>query len=151
MKSFPSLIFGFLLCLFVGMEVFARNLPDDRVAVYVVGSDVKDELKRQISSALVDSVNSAGIFVAVDRTDYTMPDMPQMNLSHGNFDGIGYVAILDLNDIFGDLMCCSRLINLETGMVLNAYDGVYAPASPDSLGIFIHNVYASLFAKVYKH
>lgn len=104
------------------------------VAVYVTG-DQEDGIKKVLGSKMVTYITQSDDFSAVERTaDF----LSALNAEHdyqvsgevtnsqivklGQQFGARYVAVVDVNEVYGDLFISSRLIDVQTSKIDSSYD-----------------------------
>lgn len=131
-------IIRFLMILFVSCVAVTNvnaQVAKKKVAVYVTGDDVENSVKKILGAKLVTAITSSGEFAAVERTadflaaltkesDYqTSGEVRDSQIAKlGQKFGVRYVIVADVSEAFDEFFVASRLINVETGLVENAYD-----------------------------
>lgn len=140
MRSIYIKILSLLFCCGIGLGTPAQNTQKKKVAVYMTGDDVQESYKKIIGSKLVNTITQSGEYAAVERTneflkalttetDYqTSGEVRDSDIARiGQKFGVKYVVVADVSDVYDELYISSRLIDVETGLVNEAYD-VNGPA-----------------------
>lgn len=111
-----------------------------QVAVYVNGTDIEKSLRKVIGQKIVSAVTESGEYSAVERTndflvalsketDYQtsgeVRDSQIINI--GQKFGVKYIIAADVDEVFQELFIAARLINVESGLIVQTYD-VNGPA-----------------------
>lgn len=140
MKTIFRLALALLVCVIASAEVSAQGPVKKKVAVYVTGSDVDNNIKKVLGAKIVTAITQSGDFAAVERTseflsalskeaDYqTSGEVRDSQIAKlGQQFGVKYVVVADVSEAFEELFVAARLINVETALVEKAYD-VNGPA-----------------------
>ncbi len=106
-----------------------------KVAVYMTGNDVSESYKKVIGAKLVSAITATDEYAAVERTadflaalsaeqDYqTSGEVRDSQIARlGQKFGVRYVAVADMSELFDEIFISARLINVESGLVENAFD-----------------------------
>lgn len=145
MKTLSRLIFLLLAILIAGGSTQAQVAPK-KVAVYVTGDDVEANIRKIIGAKLVTAITSSGEYAAVERSSDFLAALTKENdygtsgevrddqiAKLGRKFGVKYVVVADVTEAFDELFIASRLINVETGLVVRSYDGNGQAESMDAL------------------
>ena len=125
---------------------FAQNTNKQNVAIYMTGKDIQESYKKVIGAKLVSAITGSGQYAAVERTteflaalssetDYqTSGEVRDSDIVRlGQRFGVKYVIVADASEVFDELFVTSRLINVETGLIEEAFDTSGAATSMPQL------------------
>ncbi|MCH5346316.1 MAG: hypothetical protein J1E63_04365 [Muribaculaceae bacterium] len=134
----------FALIALVVMPSFSQEQSQKKVAVYITGDDVDSSVKKVIGAKLVAAITSSSGYAAVERTadflnalskeqDYqSSGEVRDSQIAKlGQRFGVKYVVVADVTEVFDEYYIQARLINVETGLVVNTAD-VSGPAESAS-------------------
>lgn len=151
-----------LICALSFLEVDAQ-VAKKKVAVYVTGSDVENNIKKVLGAKIVTAITQSGDFAAVERTseflaaltkesDYqTSGEVRDSQIAKlGQKFGVKYVVVADVSEAFDELFVAARLINVETGLVESAFDANGQAESMQDLINLSQNVISGLFNNITK-
>lgn len=127
----------YLIAIFFCMWAYGQK---KQVAVYVIGTDIEKSLQKVIGQKIVSAVTESGEYSAMERTsdflmalsretDYQISgevrDSQIINL--GQKFGVKYIIAADVDEVFQELFIAARLIDVESGLIVQTYD-VNGPA-----------------------
>ena len=129
-----------------------------KVAVYMTGNDVSESYKKVIGAKLVSAITATDEYAAVERTadflaalsaeqDYqTSGEVRDSQIARlGQKFGVRYVAVADMSELFDEIFISARLINVESGLVENAFDTSGPVENMEQLTTLATNVAKGLF------
>ena len=106
-----------------------------KVAVYVVKSDAAKDIGRVLGDKLVAGFTKSGNYVAIERTNSFLTQLNKeqkyqrtgvvddIDISRlGKQFGVQYVCVAEVADVFSEKYISTRLIDVETAEVVNAYE-----------------------------
>lgn len=133
-----------------------------KVAVYMTGNDVSESYKKVIGAKLVSAITATDEYAAVERTadflaalsaeqDYqTSGEVRDSQIARlGQKFGVRYVAVADMSELFDEIFISARLINVESGLVENAFDTSGPVENMAQLTTLATNVAKGLFKETF--
>lgn len=154
-----------ILCaIILGMVVPATMAQEavKKVAVYMTGNDVSESYKKVIGAKLVSAITATDEYAAVERTadflaalsaeqDYqTSGEVRDSQIARlGQKFGVRYVAVADMSELFDEIFISARLINVESGLVENAFDTSGPVENMAQLTTLATNVAKGLFKETF--
>lgn len=129
-----SLIFCFVAAEYVSAQ---DQQPKKKVAVYVAGKNIPENITKVLGAKLVSAITKAGDYSAVERSAEILAALGKENAYQtsgevrdsqiarlGQKYGVRYVVVVDVTESFDDYFLDGRVINVETGLVDKA-DNVF--------------------------
>lgn len=102
-----------------------------KLAVYVTGKNIDDEIKYVIGSKMVEKITLSPKYSAVERSaDFMREIQKELGMQTsgmvsdrtiakiGQMLGVKYVAVANLQEVFNELYADARLIDVETGEIM---------------------------------
>lgn len=112
-----------------------NSINSKKVAVYVIKSDAGKTIGRVLGDKLVAGFTQSGKYIAIERTNGFLSQLSkeqkyQRTGAVDNNDisrlgkqfGVQYVCVADISDVLEEKYISARLIDVETGEVVNSYD-----------------------------
>lgn len=110
------------------------NSFKQKLAVYMIG-DVDDAYKKVFGSKMVSEIAKSPDYIAIERTaDFLSTIMSEQDYQvSGNVSdsqiakigqqfGVRYVAVVDANELLDEIFVSSRLIDVQSGVIVYSYD-----------------------------
>lgn len=117
-----------------------------KLAVYVAGKDIDDNIKYVIGSKMVEKITLSPAYSAVERSSDFMREIAReqgMQTSGmvddktiakiGQMLGVKFVAVANLHEVFDEIYADARLINVETGEIMVSANSSSSVASMNEL------------------
>lgn len=131
MKKILLLFLTLFAAMPVGVSAQQEAPGKKKLAVYVAGKDVDDNIKYVIGSKMVEKITLSPSYSAVERSSDFMREIAReqgMQTSGmvddktiakiGQMLGVKFVAVANLHEVFGEIYADARLINVETGDIV---------------------------------
>ena len=142
-----------LLMSIVAFASDAQSLPiKQKLAVYMIG-DVDDSYKKVIGSKMVSEIAKSPDYMAIERTadflsaitteqDYQVSgNVSDSQIAKiGQQFGVRYVAVVDANELLDEIFVSSRLIDVQSGVIVYSYDTSSPVQDMNQLVILSQNV-----------
>lgn len=126
-----KLIYLFFVAALLPIAVMGQSVEKKKLAVYVTGDGVSENVKKVVGSKMVEWFTKSKIYSAAERSadfirqlakeyDYQMSGAVDEAdiVSVGKHLGVEYVAVADLTEMYGEMYVDARLINVQTGEIL---------------------------------
>lgn len=124
-----------LLLASISMLSIAQIAPiKQKLAVYMIG-DVDESYKKVIGSKMVSEIAKSPDYMAIERTsdflsaisseqDYQVSgNVSDSQIAKiGQQFGVRYVAVVDVNELLDEIFVSSRLIDVQSGVILYSFD-----------------------------
>lgn len=129
-------LFVIFSLIFTSIVAFAQinTTTKQKLAVYLIG-DVEDSYKKVIGSKMVSEIAKSPDYIAIERTaeflaaisdeqDYqTSGNVTDSQIARlGQQFGVRYVAVVDANELLDQIFVSSRLIDVQSGVIVYTYD-----------------------------
>lgn len=118
---------------FIGLNGQENNFKQ-KLAVYVIG-DIDEPYKKVIGSKMVSEIASSPDYMAIERTkdflnaitseqDYQVSgNVSDSQIAKiGQQFGVRYVAVVDANELLDEIFVSSRLIDVQSGVIVYSFD-----------------------------
>ena len=125
MKKF-ALLFLFLLC----AAALAQEDGLPRIAVYVTGDDIHDNMKNALGTRMLASLVNSGRYSGIERSQAFLAEIDREHTkqrsgavddnqisSLGRQFGVKFVCIVNITPILGDFQVSARIVNVETAEI----------------------------------
>lgn len=131
MKKILFLLFSLLLSVPCTLSAQQPTGGKKKLAVYVTGKNIDDEIKYVIGSKMVEKITLSPKYSAVERSaDFMREIQKELGMQTsgmvsdrtiakiGQMLGVKYVAVANLQEVFNELYADARLIDVETGEIM---------------------------------
>lgn len=131
MRKFLLLMLSLAILLPCNVSAQQPTGGKKKLAVYVTGKNIDDEIKYVIGSKMVEKITLSPKYSAVERSaDFMREIQKELGMQTsgmvsdrtiakiGQMLGVKYVAVANLQEVFNELYADARLIDVETGEIM---------------------------------